>query len=149
MKLGKLCTRDPQCIGPEAGLVEAARKMKSLDVGMLPVCENDRLIGSVTDRDITVRGIAQGLDPGTTRVRAIMTPGIVYCFEDQDAKEAAQLMEEKQIRRLPVLNRDKRLVGILSLGDLAVRTGKDKLAGEVLERVSEPLRAGRQAPEIL
>jgi len=140
----------PQCVGPEAGLVEAARKMRSLDVGMLPVCENDRLIGSVTDRDITVRAIAEGFDPRATKVRAVMTPGIVYCFEDQDAKEAAQLMEEKQIRRLPVLNREKRLVGIISLGDLAVRTGREKLAGEVLERVSEPLRASRQAaPENL
>lgn len=141
MNVTDICTHDPQCISPEAGLVEAAQKMKSLDVGMLPVCENDRLVGCVTDRDITVRAIAQGLDPRATRVRAIMSPGIVYCFEDQDAKEAAQLMEEKQIRRLPVLNRDKRLVGILSLGDLAVRTHKQKLAGEVLERVSEPAHA--------
>jgi CBS domain-containing protein len=112
--------------------------MKSLDVGMLPICEKDRLVGTVTDRDITIRAVASGANPNTATVREAMTPDIVYCFDDEDVEDAAELMEQKQVRRLPVLSRDKRLVGILSLGDLAVRSQRDKLAGEVLERVSEP-----------
>ena len=138
MKVNEIITRDPQVIRPETALIEAAQKMKSLDIGMLPVCDGDRLVGVITDRDITVRGVAQGSDPKTARVQEVMTPEVIYCFDDEDVKEAAKKMEEKQVRRLPVLNREKRLVGIVSLGDLAVRTGKEKLAAEVLERVSEP-----------
>ena len=138
MNVAEICTRHPECIGAEAALREAAQKMRLLDVGMLPVCENGRLVGSVTDRDITVRAVAHGCDPGATSVRSIMTPEIVYCFEDQAAEEAAHLMEENQIRRLPVLNRDNRLVGILSLGDLAMLTRRERLGGDVLRRVSAP-----------
>ena len=138
MKVNEIITHDPEVIRPETALIEAAQKMKSLDIGMLPVCDGDRLVGVITDRDITVRGVAQGYDPKTARVQEVMTPEVIYCFDDEDVKEAAEKMEEKQVRRLPVLNREKRLVGIVSLGDLAVRTGKEKLAGEVLERVSEP-----------
>ena len=108
-------------------------------VGSLPVCENDRLVGMLTDRDIVVRAIADGCDTKTTTAREIMTPDIVYCFEDQDVQEAARLMEQNQIRRLVVLNRDKRLVGIVSLGDLAVETGDEHLTGKTLEKVSEPV----------
>ena len=138
MKVNEIITHDPQVIRPETALIEAAQKMKSLDIGMLPVCDGDRLVGVITDRDITVRGVAQGCDPKTARVQEVMTPEVIYCFDDEDVKEAAKKMEEKQVRRLPVLNREKRLVGIVSLGDLAVRTGKEKLAGDVLERVSKP-----------
>ena len=138
MKVNEIITHDPQVIRPETALIEAAQKMKALDIGMLPVCDGDRLVGVITDRDITVRGVAQGCDPKTARVQEIMTPEVIYCFDDEDVKDVAKKMEEKQVRRLPVLNREKRLVGIVSLGDLAVRTGKEKLAGEVLERVSEP-----------
>jgi CBS domain-containing protein len=112
--------------------------MKALDVGALPVCENDRLVGMLTDRDITVRATAESLPPGLGRVRDVMTPNIIYCYEDQLVTEAVRLMEDNRIRRLPVLNRDKRLVGIVSLGDLAVKTGDEELTGEVLEQVSEP-----------
>lgn len=138
MKINEIITRDPEVIRPDAVLVDAAQRMNSLDVGMLPVCDGERLVGMITDRDITVRGVAQGHDPKTARVQEVMTPEVIYCFDDEDVKDVAKTMEEKQVRRLPVLNRDKRLVGIVSLGDLAVRTGKEKLAGEVLERVSEP-----------
>ena len=138
MKVNEIITHDPQVIRPETALIEAAQKMKSLDIGMLPVCDGDRLVGVITDRDIAVRGVAQGYDPKTARVQEVMTPEVIYCFDHEDVKEAAKKMEEKQVRRLPVLNREKRLVGIVSLGDLAVRTGKEKMAGEVLERVSKP-----------
>ena len=141
MKVSEIITHDPEVIRPETSLIEAAQKMKSLDIGMLPVCDGDRLVGMITDRDITVRGVAHGCDPKTTRVQEVMTPEVIYCFDDEDVKDVAKKMEEKQVRRLPVLNREKRLVGIVSLGDLAVRTGKEKLAGEVLEAVSEPAHA--------
>jgi CBS domain-containing protein len=127
-----------ECIPPDSTLQDAARKMQALDVGPLPVCDHDRLAGMLTDRDIVVRAVAEGRDPGSTRVRDVMTPEVVYCFEDQDVQEAARLMEQKQVRRLLVLNRDKRLVGIVSLGDLAVETGDEKLVGRTLEQVSLP-----------
>jgi CBS domain-containing protein len=127
-----------ECTPPTATLQQAARKMRELDVGPLPVCnENDRLVGMLTDRDITIRAVAEGLDPRTTLVRQVMTPEIVYCFSDQDVTEAARLMRDRQIRRLVVLDRHKRLVGIVSLGDLAVDTGNAQLAGDVLAGVSE------------
>jgi len=130
-------TTGAECVRPANSLVEAARKMKNLDVGPLPVRgDNDRLVGMITDRDITLRAVAESCDPRTTTVKDVMTPDVVYCFEDQDVREAAQLMQEQQVRRLVVLNRDKRLVGIVSLGDLAVETGDEKLAGRTLEHVS-------------
>jgi CBS domain-containing protein len=113
--------------------------MKDLDVGALPVCDNERLVGLLTDRDITVRAVTEGYDTMTTIVQDVMTPDVLYCFEDQDVQGAAQLMREHQVRRLVVFNRDKRLVGIVSLGDLAVETGDEKLAGKALEQVSMPI----------
>jgi CBS domain-containing protein len=143
MQLKDIMTRQVEVTSPEATIQQAAEQMRRLDVGPLPVCDGDRLIGMLTDRDITVRAVAEGSDPTTTIVREAMTPEIVYGFEDQDVQEAARLMEQYQIRRLPILNRDKRLVGIVSLGDLAVGTGNPPLAGEVLEQVSEPTRPQR------
>jgi CBS domain-containing protein len=131
-------TRGCDCIAPDNTLQEAARRMKDLDVGPLPVCFDDRLAGMVTDRDIVLRAVAEGRDPKTTRVRDVMTPHITYCFEDENVEEAARLMKDRQIRRLVVLNNDRRLVGIISLGDIAVDTGDRQLAGETLGRVSEP-----------
>jgi len=131
-------TQGAECVSPTTSLQEAARKMKDLDVGPLPVCENDRLVGMVTDRDITVRAVAEGCDPRTATVKEVMTPDVFYCFEDQDVQQAANLMKQNQVRRLVVLNRDKRLVGIVSLGDLAVETGDEHLTGRTLEEVSLP-----------
>jgi CBS domain-containing protein len=139
MKIRDMLTKDPQVIRPDAMICEAARMMKQHDIGMLPVCDGERLVGSITDRDLTVRAVADACDPLSTRVRDIMTPNVFWCYDDQDIQEAAQLMEEKQIRRLPIVNRDKRLVGIISLGDLALRTQNERLAEEVLECVSEPV----------
>lgn len=131
-------TRHARCIDPESPLVAAAKQMRELNVGALPICENDRLVGMVTDRDLALRGVGEALDPRSTPIRAVMTPGIIYIFEDQDVEEAARLMEVKQIRRLPVLNREKRLVGIVSLGDLAVEAGMT-LSGEALQEISQPV----------
>jgi CBS domain-containing protein len=133
-----------EVISPEASIRDAAEKMSHLDIGPLPVCDGDRLVGMLTDRDLAVRAVAEGRDPVTTLVREVMTPDIVYGFDDQDVQDATRLMEQYQIRRLPVLNRSKRLVGIVSLGDLAVRSGNQPLAREVLEQVSEPGKAGRK-----
>ena len=139
MQVKEVMTSGVECITPDATLREAAQKMKELDVGPLPICGiDDRLAGMITDRDITVRAVAAGLNPNTTKARDVMTPNIIYCYEDQDISDAAHMMEQNQIRRLVVLNRDKRLVGILSLGDLAVDTGDEELAGHTLEAVSEP-----------
>jgi CBS domain-containing protein len=143
MRVSEVMTRGVECIYPDASLQEAAAKMKSLDIGPLPVCDNDRLVGMVTDRDITVRATAEGDDPTEIRVRDIMTPEVFYCFEDDLVDDAARTMEDKQVRRLLVLNRDKQLVGIVSLGDLAVETGDEELVGTTLEAVSEPNRPNR------
>jgi CBS domain-containing protein len=137
-KISEVMTPHVRCIGPESTLVDAARQMRELDVGSLPICENDRLAGMLTDRDLALRGMGEGLDPTLTSVRAVMSPGIVYIYEDQDVEEAARLMEVKKIRRLPVLNRDKRMVGIVSLGDLAVDAGT-ALSGEALQEISQPV----------
>jgi CBS domain-containing protein len=138
MKVNEISTKNPEIIHPEAMICEAARKMKEGDIGMLPVCDGERLVGAITDRDLVIRAIADGYDPLTTKVRDVMTPKIAWCFEDEEIGQAANRMEEKQIRRLAVLNRDKRLVGILSLGDLAVRSDDARLTEEVLECVSQP-----------
>ena len=139
MQLKDIMTPNPECISPDASLHEAARRMRDLDVGTLPVCgANDRLAGMITDRDITVRAVAAGKDPTATKVRDVMTEEVIYGFDDQDIHEAARTMQQRQIRRLLVLNRDKRLVGIVSLGDLAVEGGDPEHAGTVLQEVSEP-----------
>ncbi len=117
--------------------------MRQLDIGPLPVCDGDEVLGMVTDRDITVRATAEGNDPKTTAVKTVMTPDVLYVFEDQDVKEASNLMAEHQVRRLVVLNRDKRLVGIISLGDVAVEKEDDKLSGQTLEKISEPAKPNR------
>jgi len=140
MKLRDIMTRDVECVRPGETLQEAARKMKDRDVGPMPVCgDDDKIAGMLTDRDIVIRAVAEGKDPRTTRVQDAMSEGVTWCFEDQDPEEAAELMQERQIRRLLVMSRDKRLVGIVSLGDLATE-GKKKQAGETLRAVSEPSR---------
>jgi CBS domain-containing protein len=138
MRLDECMTKGVECTRPSATLEEAARKMRDLDVGTLPVCgEDDRLVGIVTDRDITVRAVAEGRDPRSTLVDEAMTRTVVTCYEDQALDEAARLMEDRQIRRLPVLDRDHRLAGILSLGDLAVSgINERELAAEALEAIS-------------
>lgn len=133
-------TSDARCVAPDTKLTEAAKLMGELDVGALPVCDNDRLAGMITDRDIAVRAVARGCDPNQTMVQDAMTAGIVFIYEDQDVEEAARLFETKRIRRLPVLNREKRMVGIISLGDLAINASSG-LGGEALKEISEPSRA--------
>lgn len=136
MQIGEIMSRDVRVISPNDTLREAAKIMREVDTGFLPVGENDRLIGTVTDRDITLRAVADGKDPNATVVRDAMSEHLIYCYEDQDPREAARIMGEKQIRRLPVLNRDKRLVGVLSLGDIATDTHQNPTVGQSLDKVS-------------
>lgn len=144
MQVRDVMTWGVECIGPNDNIQHAAERMRELDVGVLPVCgDNDRLVGMITDRDITIRATADSCNPGLTRVRDVMTPNVIYCFDDQEVGEAAQLMKDNQIRRLVVLNEGKRLIGIVSLGDLAVDTHDDALAGATLEAVSEPAEPRR------
>jgi CBS domain-containing protein len=144
MRLGEIMTRDVEVIGSNAPLKEAAAKMKQLDVGLIPICDGDRLKGTLTDRDITVRATAEGKNPSKTKVSAIMSTDIAYCYEDQEIEEAVSVMEARQIRRLPILNRDKHLVGIVALGDLAMHAGQNELVGETLKEVSRPAAPRRQ-----
>ena len=138
MQVREMMTQNAECTTPDATIREVAERMKELDVGSLPVCEGDELVGMITDRDIAIRSVAAGRDPKSHRVREAMSTEIVYCFEDQSVSEAAEMMREKQIRRLPVMNRSKTLVGIISLGDLAIETRDDQMIGKALESISEP-----------
>ena len=148
MQLRDVMTRDVEVVRPESTLVEAARKMKELDVGPIPVCDDNQIIGMITDRDIATRAVAEGRDPKHTQVREVMTQDVVYCFEDQEVDEAARLMRQRQVRRLLVLNRSRELAGIVSLGDLAVDTGDERLAGETLEDISSDGSSRRLAPRV-
>ncbi|HEY5870136.1 MAG TPA: CBS domain-containing protein [Candidatus Tectomicrobia bacterium] len=143
MRLKEVMTPGVEVIAPEATLQQAAAKMRRLNIGPLPVCDGDQLVGMLTDRDITVRAVAEGCDPTSTTVREAMTPDIAYCFDDQAIEDAIQMMEQYQIRRLPILDRDKRLVGMVSLGDLAVSSGDQQQVGETLKQVSEPAEPRR------
>jgi len=138
MRIKDVMTRDVAVVEPGTTIREAADLMKSLDVGLLPVCESDRVIGMLTDRDITVRATAVGQGPDDALVQDVMSPDVFFVFENQDVEEAARVMKQQQVRRVAVLNEDKQLVGIASLGDLAVDTADAMLTGEVVGRVSEP-----------
>ena len=135
-QIKQFMTTNVEYIDPKTTLKEAAETMRAKDIGALPVGENDRLIGMLTDRDITVRGVADGKDPVKTTVKDAMTEKIVYCQEDQDVAEVTKMMRDKQIRRVVVLNGDKRMVGICSLGDIAIKHESGE-AGETLAGVSK------------
>ena len=136
MKVQEVMTSDVSYVTPDTSILEIARKMRDDDIGSVPVVENDRLVGMVTDRDIVIRVLAEGRTQSGT-ARDAMSPGILYCFDDESVEDVLDKMGDQQIRRLPVLNRDKRLVGVVSLGDLSL-TGKRKAAGEALQDISQP-----------
>ena len=138
MTVKDMMTENAECTRPDATLQEAATRMKALDVGVLPVCDGDRLVGVITDRDIVIRSVAAGHNPADHLVAEAMTKDMFYCFDDQEISDVTRLMKERQIRRVPVLSRSKRLTGIVSLGDLALDLNNDRLVGGTLERISEP-----------
>jgi CBS domain-containing protein len=145
MQIRDAMSEDVRIVNPNQSIREAATMMAKIDAGALPVGENDRLVGMITDRDIAVRAIALGMGPDTP-VRQVMSEDVKYCFEDDDVGEVAQNMSDIKVRRLPVLNKDKRLVGIVSLGDLALADGPAN-AGEALCGISEPGGAHSQAAD--
>jgi CBS domain-containing protein len=138
MLVRDIMTRNVEVIFPGDTLKQAARKMEELNVGPLPVYDGRRVVGMLTDRDVSVRATAAGCDPKTTLVGDAMSQEVVRCYEDQDVQEAARLMKERQVRRLLVMNRSNQLVGIVLLGDLATEAGEQGQPAEVLKEVFEP-----------
>ena len=136
-QLKDLMSRDVKVIDPDLTIREAARTMCDGDFGMLPVGENDRMIGAISDRDIAIRAVAEGKGPDT-KVRDVMTTSVYWAYDDDTVEHAAKLMSEHQVRRLPVVNHDKRLVGIVALGDFAVESSEILPAAEALAKISEP-----------
>ena len=138
--VSEIMSTDVQVIGPQETLRRAARLMQELDVGALPVCDGERLLGMLTDRDITVRGVAEGLKPDESCVGDVMSAEVLYATEDQSADEALQMMGQQQVRRLPVIDGDKHLVGVVSLGDFALR--QDGHIDQAVRDISQPPTGG-------
>ena len=136
MRVSEAMTRDVRVATPGQSIRDVAKMMAEIDAGVLPVGENDRLIGMITDRDLAIRAVAQGKGPDTPVREVMSTEQVLYCFDDEDLDHVAKNMSDEQVRRLPVVNREKRLVGIVSLGDLANREGK--AAGKAVSGVSKP-----------
>lgn len=134
-QIADVMSKDFKFVTPDTSVQEAAQIMRDLDVGFLPVGENDRLIGMVTDRDIAVRSTSEGQNPSSTPVRDVMTPKTYYCYEDQDVEEICDNMSEIKVRRLPVVNREKRLVGVVSLGDVSQACHRAK-SGDALQEIT-------------
>ena len=143
-QLKDLMSRDVKVISPEMTIGAAAKKMREGNFGMLPVGEDDRMIGTISDRDIAIRAVADGKD-AHTKVRDVMTAGIAWAYEDDTVEQAAKIMSERQVRRLPVVDRDKRLVGIVALGDFAVESSEIRPAAEALSEISKPSQQFQQA----
>jgi len=142
MKVNEIMTREPHVIDPNTTVRDAAKAMREDDVGALPVAENDRLVGMVTDRDIAMRAVATDQTPGNTAVRSVMSEGVYYCFDDVEVSEAAGVMADHKVQRVPVVDREKRLVGVLAVADLA-RHDVDALA-KAMTLIAEPIEAPRQ-----
>ena len=136
MRVNEAMSRDVRVANPQQRIREAAKTMAEIGTGVLPVGENDRLVGMITDRDIAIRAVAAGKGPDTP-VREVMTTEVKYCYEDEDLVHVSKNMAELQVRRLPVVNRDKRLVGILALADIAASEGS-RVTGRAIEGISRP-----------
>ena len=134
-KTKDVMTRQVDVISPEASIAEAALRMRTGDFGLLPVGENDRMIGAISDRDIVVRAVAQGKSPDT-QVREVMSEGILWAYDDDSVEDAVKIMSKHQVRRLPIINHDKRLVGIMALADLAVNKAERQPAAKALAEIS-------------
>jgi CBS domain-containing protein len=135
MKVKDAMHKGAEWVPPTTTVVDLAKMMVKHDIGAIPIGENDKLIGMVTDRDIVCRGLSNGKDVSKLTARDVMSPDIAWCRDDDDLDDATRIMEKKQVRRLPVIDKNKRMVGMLSLGDVS-HAGKSKLSGEVLQAVS-------------
>ena len=136
MQVKDIMTRDVQVVSPDTSLLDAARKMRSFDIGCLPVCKGQRCVGVFTDRDIVIRAVAEGRNLQNVTAGDIMTTNVVYCTEDDDIATVIKLMEDKQLRRILVLDENKYPVGICSVGDVALDSGDLQLAGEIMHEVA-------------
>ena len=137
MKINEIMARNVECIPPTLPISKAAEKMRDHDIGFLPVCEHNRVVGTVTDRDITIRSVAQGRDPRLAPVSEIMTQTVFNCYEDQDVEAVAKAMQDDEVRRMLIFDRSDKLIGVVSLGDIARITGERNLAGETLGEIAE------------
>ena len=135
MKIREIMSTNVECVPPDTGIQELANKMKTLDVGFLPVCENDRLVGTVTDRDIVIQGLAGGKNIMGLKATDVMNKQVHWCFDDQDIKDVAEQMRDKEVRRMLILNKDKRLVGVASIGDIS--KVEEKETGKTLKDITE------------
>jgi CBS domain-containing protein len=135
MKVKDVMHQGAEWVSPETAVSDVAQRMRDLDIGAIPVGENDRLVGMVTDRDITCRGVANGTDVARLTARDVMSKGIFYCNDSEELEDALRIMEQKQVRRLPVINDKKRMVGMLSIGDVG-DAASHELTGEVVAAVS-------------
>lgn len=145
MQVRDVMTRDVRVASPDDTIKDAAARMLELDVGVLPVGEDDKLVGMITDRDIALRAIARGKGP-KAKVRDVMSAEVKYCFEDDDLADVAANMAEIQVRRLPVVNQSKRLVGIVALGDIATQA-KPEATATAIRGVSEQSEQHSQSAE--
>jgi CBS domain-containing protein len=144
--VSEVMTRGVEVIGPGQSMREAAQKMDEFNIGVLPVCDGVELVGVITDRDMVIRGVASGAAPDTCTIAEVMTPDPEYCYEDEAVEEATEKMAAMKIRRIFVLNRDKSLVGVLSLGDVAVDSlVEPRDMADTLKTISEPARPERPA----
>jgi len=137
MKISEIMSRNVECISSDTSIKDAAEAMRSVDVGFLPVCEGETVIGVLTDRDITIRHVADGQNPYRVKARDIMTPDVLYSFDDQDVEEVGRYMQEHEVRRVIIYDRSRVLVGVVSLGDISKATGEQTLAGETLREIAE------------
>ena len=144
--ISQVMTRDVRVLSPSDTLQRAAQTMDELNVGAVPVCDGEQLVGMITDRDITVRAVSAAMPADSTQVREVMTDQVQWCFEDQDVEEVLDKMRHMQIRRVPVVDHSKRLVGIVSLGDLATKSDTD--VERTLEEISEPSEPDRSTTGI-
>ncbi len=143
MKLAEIMSRDVEVVHPDDGIQVAARKMRDRDIGFLPVCDGDKLVGVLSDRDIASRVVADGMDPQATASRKASSSPVIYCYDDQEVGEAAKIMHDKQIRRLVILDRNNhRMVGVVSLGDIATNSAEE-ISGEALQGISKPEGSGK------
>ena len=139
-----IMSRDYKWMAPDSPIAQVAQEMRDRDCGFMPLAENDKMIGMITDRDITLRAVAEGKNPQECKARDVMTPKTYYCYDDQSVKEVCDNMGEIQVRRLPVVNRDKRLVGIVSLGDIAQAADRQNV-GQTEQQITQGLAQDKVA----
>src|SRR4051794_13891649 len=137
MKIHEIMTGNVECVSPSLPISIAAEKMRDEDIGFIPVCEHDKVVGTVTDRDITIRSVAQGRDPRLAPVSEVMTVTVFHCYEDDDLEVVALAMQQNDVRRMLIFNRDEQLVGVVSLGDIAKVAGEQQVAGETLGDIAD------------